>query len=777
MKKLPYYVKDIFVICFLSSLLLLFFFDVLFQGKTLFTGDNMSLNIPGKYLIRDFFRGLEPPYWNPYMFSGMPFLADINFGFFTPLNLFYFMFDPFKAHTLNVIFGLWFGSISMYLYCRKINLSRTPSLVSAILFMFSGSVFVNVFNTSILNVVMWLPIILFFLEEYLLRGSFRYGLLVSVLCSLQLYGGHIQYTYYSWLLICAYVLLRVKPFSFFDTFKRLSTIFIPVLFLTAVQLVPFLEFARFTTRPQQDITYSAGATPLVSYIRLILPNFFGVLKDGTSWGATADISGFVGIIPLFLVVFFVFRTKNFFNFFYLGVAIISFLMSLGRYSLVFYFAYYVLPFYSRFRSPATVLILYTFSLSILTGFALNYLFKTLKKKSVSKVSLVVFIVLIICLMVILALKSFGYFYLIKFFHFINNSYFIPFVSRFLEYSSFRRQTIYSLWLNNLILNVFFLSLFVLITHLATRQKKFLRFYKGLLVLLISSELMYYAGTIHISAKQELLNAPRNIYNIFNKDKSYFRIYTLKDEPKKPIFGDRDYFIKEAVKSMSFMQPDSNIFYGAQSIDGYTSMVYKPYANFVMKTPVKDPTGIEIINPSEQIIDELNVKYVLTAGRYLKELQSNGKYQLVYSYKHSFLNRTFYVFQNKSVKPRVEIIDNPVASVSIIEYKPNMVRIQTKSDSPSVLLLRDIYYPGWEVTINNKREQVKPYGIFRSVKVSEGKSDIKMVFKPKSYIVSSLVSLLSWILMAHYLLFSFFKQKKKIGAKLHITKRKIKKNTR
>lgn len=762
MKSLSNRIKFLIVPLVLLCFILVFFFDVLFGSKTLFTGDNISLNIPGKFFLRTVIENKQLPLWNPYLFSGMPFLADINFGVLAPINILYFIFDPFKAHTLNVVIALWLIGIFMYMYCRMIQIPRISALISSVIFMFSGSVFINTLNTAILNVIMWLPLVMWGCELFVRKNKLHYGLLVSVICALQFFSGHIQYSYYTWLLVVLYMIFRCQPFSVVASLKRLLTIFLPLMFLVAIQLLPFLEYSQLTTRPTQNILYSAGETSIVSFIRIILPNFFGVLKDGTSWGATADISGFIGIIPLLLIISLIkLRKTNLIGLFFLVTSVLFLFIALGRYSPLYQAAYYLLPFYSRFRSPGTILILYTFGLSVVAGYAVDCLFQSINKYKRELVSVIrtILFILIPLVLTTLTLKLVGYSYFVKFLHLLQRLHKVAFFTRFLEYSSYRMDTIYNLWVNNILIELFFVFLFLSLVYYASKKGKLSSLQQILILLLITSELMFYAGNIHISASNELLKPNQNIHNILKKDGSFFRIVTLKDEPKKPTFARPDYFIQESVKSMTFMQTDTNLFYETASMDGYASMVYQPYAQYVMDKPPTDPTGIEITPSSFDKWDDLNVKYVLTAGRYVKELNSNPKFKLTSTYQQPFLKRNFYIYQNMQAKDRVEVVDNPEASASIISYKPNEILIKTRSDKTSTLLLRDTYYPGWSAVVNYEKADIKPYGVFRSISIPAGVSYVKMYYQPLLIVIGGMISVTSWLICLVFLFFSLFKEQK------------------
>ncbi|MEK7079441.1 MAG: YfhO family protein, partial [Patescibacteria group bacterium] len=442
--------KDLQAVIFLVFLCLIFFFDVLFFGNVFYAGDNLSINVPSKIL---FFRMLgqgQLPLWNPYIFSGTPFLADINLGLLSPFNVFYLFFSPLRALSFSIISAVLFAGISMFWLGRSLKLSRFASVTAASVFMFSGSLMTHTMNTAILNTIVWLPLLFTSIKRLIEVGKIKYALYSAILLTFSFYGGHIQYFYYIALFSFCYVVYQSIPLR--EKLKNVCYIFIPVLFLSAIQLLPFLEYSQFSTRPVFDINYAHGSTSLFSYIHLFLPNFFGIMRDGTSWGATADINGFVGMIPFLLAVWVMFRNKSKEMLFFTFSVIITFLLALGKYSLLYLFAFYFLPFFARFRSPTSILIIYTFSLSILTGYAVEYLFQKHKINAKSKqISVLMFFISSIVLLtsaIYIRLNLFPQFVsIIKTINVIKKT---AFFTRFLEYSNSRMQIIFHLWSENII---------------------------------------------------------------------------------------------------------------------------------------------------------------------------------------------------------------------------------------------------------------------------------------------------------------------------------------
>ena len=58
----------------------------LIGGHLLITGDNLQQNYPLHVLVGSMLRHGQLPFWNQYIFSGTPLMADFNAGAFYPLT-------------------------------------------------------------------------------------------------------------------------------------------------------------------------------------------------------------------------------------------------------------------------------------------------------------------------------------------------------------------------------------------------------------------------------------------------------------------------------------------------------------------------------------------------------------------------------------------------------------------------------------------------------------------------------------------------------------------
>lgn len=331
-----------------------FFYREIFLNRVIYCCDNFLINIPSKvFLVEELGQG-RFPLWNPYIFSGTPFFADINNALLYPLNALYAFLSPFLALTWIIIINFVIAITGVYVFARSIKVSSFGSLVSAIVFGFSGTMVVYTNNVPMLQVASLVPWALWGINKNLFIGV--------LIASLQVISGHPQLTYLTWLFIAAWWVFYKK------SFKNFLLVSLFTFLLTAVQTLPFLEFVRLSTRINGDYAYATfdSLHPL-SIVRLVVPNVVGNLSESFVIAQGGSVYGYVGVLAL-LLAFFAPRKDQVVRFFIFS-AIFSFVLALGKYTPIYWIAYHVLPGLASFRSPQHFLLLYTFSVATLAGFA------------------------------------------------------------------------------------------------------------------------------------------------------------------------------------------------------------------------------------------------------------------------------------------------------------------------------------------------------------------------------------------------------------------------
>jgi hypothetical protein len=111
----------------------------------------------------------------------------------------------------------------------------------------------------------------------------------------------------------------------------------------------------------------------------------------------------------------------------------------------------------------------------------------------------------------------------------------------------------------------------------------------------------------------------------------------------------------------------------------------------------------------------------------------------------------YLYELEGSRGRVSMPDDAAGQVWIVEYKPSRIVIQADATNPSDVVLTDLIWPGWELSINGTlagTERVD--GMFRGAPVEAGESRLIWTYAPASIRIGAAISLgtlcllLGWI---------------------------------
>src|SRR5512135_1125510 len=156
-----------------------FFWRILFAGDWMPAGggDLAALLYPTYHFAAQALKSGTLPLWNPYLWGGAPFAADIQASFFYPINLLYFGLAPeitYRGVMLLAVFHIWLAGAGMYLFLKSLLpapaaswLPGAPALLGALAFMFSDYFVVHFGNLTLIAQAAWLPFIFLFYHRSL----------------------------------------------------------------------------------------------------------------------------------------------------------------------------------------------------------------------------------------------------------------------------------------------------------------------------------------------------------------------------------------------------------------------------------------------------------------------------------------------------------------------------------------------------------------------------------------------------------------------------------
>lgn len=105
--------------------------------------------------------------------------------------------------------------------------------------------------------------------------------------------------------------------------------------------------------------------------------------------------------------------------------------------------------------------------------------------------------------------------------------------------------------------------------------------------------------------------------------------------------------------------------------------------------------------------------------------------------------------------RVALVEGPVdfksnstdeaASAEVTSHEPNRVSMKTKSTKPSILVLSENHYPGWLAHVDGRAvETLQVDYNLRGVTLAAGEHNVEFIYRPKSWLLGLVISLLAVI---------------------------------
>ena len=101
-------------------------------------------------------------------------------------------------------------------------------------------------------------------------------------------------------------------------------------------------------------------------------------------------------------------------------------------------------------------------------------------------------------------------------------------------------------------------------------------------------------------------------------------------------------------------------------------------------------------------------------------------------------------------------------VEILKYTDGKIEISCKSDEDGFLVLNDLYYPGWRAFVDGKETPIyKTDYILRSIYLETGVHNVTFIYRPRSIIYGTLISVCSLLFYGIIVVCKFTRRKNEI----------------
>lgn len=726
------------------------------------------------------------PLWNPTLYGGAPFIGDIQAGFLYIPNLILFWLWPtfdYRFMQWLAIGHLYWAALGMYVLLRcwrgspaERSLSRAAAFFGAIAFALSDPLLLHLGNLNLIAVLSWLPWVLTAYHQALYRHSLRWAAIAGFLFAFANFAGHAQSTFYLGIVLALYTVgfwavkagaWHTKRAHYPITLPRviavlqypLITATLTIL-LTAPILLPALELARLTERDsftyQDTVAFSLAPTQAIG---LLTPSFFG-RGPALHWSLWSRVeTPYAGVATLIVAVaalLLATPTLRRWLWIWSTIALVGFTTALGIYALVHGWLTYLIPAFDQFRAPARALVLWTFALAALSAFGVDAIrgqFTASTQGDADKVTIHVdnragerlFYQ-------ILRWGGAGFMAIA-----LPLSYFALLLTQENE-TIFLRVSVTAIALT--LATAFWLSTWALI---AMRRVGWL---SSLVVAILLIGLLFFDLSATGAYTDISPTAPTRGYehgalvDFLRNVPSLGRIDTLTD-------------------IQDLWQPDSAALYGFEDVGGIANPLMLVHWHQLWEA---------LGGRQSRLYDMLNVTHLIVRdGTPLPD----GKFTLVFDAPGELA-----VYRNNEALPRAWVVhdvltvDSSTATlaalqaadfnpryraivqsteglpaqmapttaeevVQVIDHSSNTLTVAVEATSPGLLVLSELWYPGWRATRNGEAVPVlRTNGALRGVSLPAGKSTVTLSFTPDSWRAGLLAAIAGWILL--FIVFFFEK---------------------
>ena len=337
------------------------------------------------------------PLWQPGRFSGMPTLhafSNIS-ALYLPDKIMAILRSLGMTGISDFIIHLIFGAMGTWILLRHLGASAGAAALGATGFMmmpYTQAMIIHGHGGQMMT-LMYMPWVVWSLIRLQETPGYKEAALLALFTGLHLQRGHAQISYYILLMSgLIYLALAIRMWreehSSASDLVRFSALSVggltAGLALAASLFLPVINYAPYSVRGASETggagfdyatqwSFSIGETST-----WIIPSYYG-FGGSTYWGNMpfTDFPNYMGIVLLALAVWAVWRCRKWWSYALSAAALLAYLLSLGDNFFLYRVFYDVMPYFSKFRVPAMLLVITQFSVVVLAGMGLDDLLKTL----------------------------------------------------------------------------------------------------------------------------------------------------------------------------------------------------------------------------------------------------------------------------------------------------------------------------------------------------------------------------------------------------------------
>ncbi|MCA9961475.1 MAG: hypothetical protein KC443_20695 [Anaerolineales bacterium] len=719
-----------------TALLLFLLLALLFMNKALFPPAGQVL---GGYDMHGYYTVLHEavrkavhegtlPFWDPYRFDGNPLLADPQQNAFYPPAWLTIILPTNVGISWYMLLHIWLASVGMYAFVRRMagnsQESWLPGLLAGVAFAYSGLLAGRLWagHSTVYAIDSWLPWLLLALHWSVQKERWETAVLAGLPFALCILAGHLPSFLYIGLAWGAFALyLWVVGNGRRLLVVRQSAIMLIVgLALATIQLAPFVQFSLASSRvAEADYEFATDySLPPAHLITLIVPEFFGEPTRTGYWSVPTfeELTYYAGILAL-LGILLALRRPNRLTWFYVLLMVGGLWLALGRYGVLYKFAFDWLPPFRLVRAPGRAAFLFLTAATALLGHALTqWMTVPLAERREQLASYWRWSLSVFGVALFAALAATGAVFM----------------------AVHPTDTSGRLWQQiggySIALVMVVVGGSLLWAYLTTPDTRRRRWFGGALLLLSVADMWLF------SFKMVRLQ-PMEPDALWLETKAMVGDRVEKVLPWAVPEFSQSFSLSTEVYSIfgyASMQPEDTIAL-ASSVPDPRSSAYDVLGAAYVVSPVPLDQFTEGERPLT-LIEQSSNAWIYRRGRvlpvarlvYAAEVIPDAETAVARVHQPDFDPVTTAIIDTAPTCSLGAAPPTP-GTAEIVETKAGYWRIQTQSTAPALLLLAENAYPGWQVTVDGTAaEGLKAYTAVRAVCVPAGEHVVEWQFEPTIY---------------------------------------------
>ncbi|MHC4591339.1 MAG: YfhO family protein [Planctomycetota bacterium] len=790
----------------LTLLCCLFFWKAVTLQGVFFHYDHAIQNYPYRQFFAEGLRQGQLRLWTSDIFCGFPLFAESQGNSLYPLFLILFrVFDPWIAYNYYTVLHFLMAGLFAYVLARVMHVGRGGAVLAGICYMLAAPVLNHAHHTNIVVAMSWLPLLLALMELFFRRRSLPLLLGFAAATAALVLGAQPQYALYCALVCGLYLLWRLRLVEVtggraWTVAKLMVAVGAAAVLgglLAAAQVLPLLELVTHSGRAGASV-----ALPSVSpgvpgnLMTLLLPHYFGSPGLGSYWGDVdvglyAELTLFVGVVPLMLALVGACTDRRRAALFFAGLGMFAFLFSLG-FSGSLYNAFALLPVFRTARYPSRFAFVTALCVAMLAGMGVERLLAAAGKPRTRKAAIgaaaVILFLSALCLMLadaanarLASLSPSGL------------AAALPLGQSQIEavWRHLHRTLPADIW--RLVLVAVGGSIALLI---CARRRVALpaAFTAGLWCVLAFAELSFAGHEFNAVTDPAVYQTPpplaKALHDLPPGRILRYRYHDrLHDDPRMGLYPfTRGWALRPDLfaNSLDRLPHNANMLWGIRSVNGFS-----PLQTRALKTAMGEPRTLStLIEPHlDPILNLLGARYILTP-----------RDELPGDYVHLRKVGDIHIFESLDALPRTFIVHSAQAALSdeaaaaalmaedfdyrgrllvhdssapLVDLQPgradigelawvladvhDAVAVQANLTRPGYLVLADQHYPGWRVTVDGQEaELLRVDYLYKGVRLDEGLHRVVFAFCPRSVLIGIAISVASLGILAIGLVFSLIR---------------------